>query len=130
MATTVVFEERVEIPLNLRSLADFRRWATSDDFPERGRIDYVAGRIEVDMSPEDFFCHGTLKTEIVRVLAGRVKQGNLGHLVTGRTRVSSVEGLLVIAEPVVANNSTSAGCTPSGVKGECSSLEPRSGALG
>ncbi|OHB83603.1 MAG: hypothetical protein A2V98_16150 [Planctomycetes bacterium RBG_16_64_12] len=50
MATTVVFEERVEIPLNLRSLADFRRWATSDDFPERGRIDYVAGRIEVDMS--------------------------------------------------------------------------------
>ncbi len=100
MATTVVFEEQVEIPLNLTSLGEFRRWAMSDDFPERGRIDYVAGRIEVDMSPEDFFCHGTLKTELVRVLAGRVKQRDLGHLVTDRTRVSSVEAGLS-AEPDV-----------------------------
>lgn len=98
MATTVLFEEQVEIPLNLRSLADFRRWATSDQFSERGRIDYVAGRIEVDMSPEDFFCHGTLKTEIVAVLHRRVKEGNLGHLVTDSTRVSSVEADLS-AEP-------------------------------
>ncbi len=43
MATTVLFEEQLEIPLNLSSLADFRRWATSDVFPERGRIDYVGG---------------------------------------------------------------------------------------
>jgi Uma2 family endonuclease len=100
MATTVLFEEQVEIPLNLHSLAAFRRWATSDDFPERGRIDYVAGRIEVDMSPEDFFCHGTLKTEIVAVLHRRVKQRNLGHLVTDSTRVSSVEADLS-AEPDV-----------------------------
>jgi Uma2 family endonuclease len=100
MATSVMFEEQVEIPMNLSSLADFRRWAVSDDFPERGRIDYVAGRIEVDMSPEDFFCHGTLKTEIIRVLAGRVKQEDLGHLVSDRTRVSSVEAGLS-AEPDV-----------------------------
>ena len=40
MSQTVVFEEQVEIPLNLRSLSDFRRWALSDDFPERGRVDY------------------------------------------------------------------------------------------
>lgn len=91
MATTVVFEEQVEIPLDLRSLADFRRWALSDDFPERGRIDYIAGRIEVDMSPEDFFCHGTLKVEIAAVLYRLVKQANLGHLVTDCTRVSSVQ---------------------------------------
>ncbi len=100
MATSVMFEEQVEIPMNLGSLADFRRWATSDDFPERGRIDYVAGRIEVDMSPDDFFCHGTLKTEIVGVLHRLVKQGKLGHLVTDRTRVSSVEAGLS-AEPDV-----------------------------
>ncbi len=65
MATTVVLEDQVEIPLSLQSLADFRRWALSDEFPQRGRIDYVAGRIEVDMAPEESFCHGTLKTEIV-----------------------------------------------------------------
>lgn len=107
MATTVVFEEQVEIPLNLTSLDEFRRWAMSDDFPQRGRIDYVAGRIEVDMSPEDFFCHGTLKTEIVGVLHRRVKQGKLGHLVTDRTRVSSVEAGLS-AEPDVVFTSHAA----------------------
>ena len=98
MATTVVFEEQVEIPMDLSSLADFRRWALSDDFPERGRIDYIAGRIEVDMSPEDFFCHGTLKGEIFGVLHQRVKQGKLGHLVSDRTRISSVAADLS-AEP-------------------------------
>ena len=100
MATTVVFEEQVEIPLNLTSLADFRRWALSDDFPDRGRIDYVSGRIEVDMSPEDFFCHGTLKTEILGVFHRCVKRGDLGHLVSDRTRVSSIEAELS-AEPDV-----------------------------
>jgi hypothetical protein len=49
MATAVIFEEQGEIPL-VQSLADFRKWATSDEFPEHVRIDYLAGRIEVDMS--------------------------------------------------------------------------------
>ena len=56
VAGSVIFEERVEIPLTLRSLADFRGWAQSEGLPERGRIDYISGRIEVDMSPEDLFC--------------------------------------------------------------------------
>ena len=100
MATTVVFEGQVEIPLDLRSLADFRRWATSDEFPQRGRIDYVAGRIEVDMSPEELFCHGTLKSEIHGVFYQLVKRGDLGRLFIDSTRISSVPGD-VSAEPDV-----------------------------
>ena len=100
MASSVIFEERVEIPLTLRSLADFRRWAQSEGFPERGRIDYISGRIEVDMSPEDLFCHGTLKTEIIGVLYRRVKQGALGHLFTNSTRVCCPQAGLS-AEPDV-----------------------------
>jgi Uma2 family endonuclease len=92
MAATVVFEGQVEIPMALRSLADFRRWATSDEFPERGRIDYIAGRIEVDMSPEELFCHGALKSEIHGVLYGLVKQGAIGHLFVDRARVSCAPG--------------------------------------
>jgi Uma2 family endonuclease len=88
VASTLVLEEQVEIPLDLRSLAEFRQWAQSDSFPQQGRIDYLAGRIEVDMSPEDFFCHGTLKVELVRVLSQRVKDAGSGHLVSDRTRVS------------------------------------------
>jgi Uma2 family endonuclease len=98
MATTLIIEEQIEIPMDLRSLADFRRWATSDAFPERGRIDYLAGRIEVDTSPEDLFCHGTLKGEIHGTLHQIVKRRNLGYLFVDRTRVSSVEADLS-AEP-------------------------------
>jgi len=100
MATTVVFEGQVEIPLTLRSLADFRRWATSDEFPEQGRIDYVAGRIEVDMSPEELFCHGTLKGEILSGLYRLVKPDTLGYLFVSRARISSMPGD-VSAEPDV-----------------------------
>jgi Uma2 family endonuclease len=89
MVVTVLFEEHAEIPLNIGSLADFRRWALSDGFPEAGRIDFVAGRIEVDMSPEDLFCHGTLKSEIAGVLHQRIKRDKLGHLFIDSTRVSS-----------------------------------------
>ena len=100
MATTLVLEGQIEIPLDLRSLADFRRWATSDEFPERGRIDYVAGRIEVDMSPEELFCHGTLKSEIHGVFYQLVKRGDLGRLFIDSTRISSIPGD-VSAEPDV-----------------------------
>ncbi len=98
MATTLVIEEQIEIPMNLHSLVDFRRWATSDAFPERGRIDYLGGRIEVDMSPEDLFCHSSLKGEIYSSLHPLVKSRDLGYLFIDRARVSSVEADLS-AEP-------------------------------
>ncbi len=100
MATSVIIEEQIEIPF-MGSLADFRAWATSDRFPERGRIDYVAGRIEVDMSPEEVFCHGTLKIEIVRVLSQIVKTAGLGHLFTDSTRVSCPAAELSVEPDVV-----------------------------
>ena len=92
LATCVVFEEQVEVPLAVRSLADFRRWALSDEFPQTGRIDYIDGRIEVDMAPEDLFCHGTLKSEIASVLQHHAELGRLGHLFIDSTRISSPDG--------------------------------------
>jgi Uma2 family endonuclease len=102
MANSVLFEEQIEIPF-VRSLADFRAWALSEDFPERGRgrIDYITGRIEVDMSPEDFFSHGTLKTEIIRGLMNIVKTAGLGELVTDSTRISSPVADLSVEPDVV-----------------------------
>lgn len=98
MAGTVIFEEQVEIPLDVGSLADFRCWAHSESFPQRGRIDYIGGHIEVDMSPEDFYSHGTLKTEISGTLYQRLKRTRHGELVTDSTRISSIEADLS-AEP-------------------------------
>ena len=102
MATTIRFEDQVEIPLDIRSLADFRRWATSDAFPQRGRFDYVAGSIEVDMSPEDLHTHGKLKTELVAVLWQRIKQNQLGELYSDRARVSCPDADLSV-EPDLMN---------------------------
>ena len=99
MASSLIFEERVEIPF-FPSLAEFRAWALSDDFPERGRIDYIGGRIEVDMSPENLFFHGSIKTEVVRVLANIVQSAGGGYLFSDRTRVSSPDADLS-AEPDV-----------------------------
>ena len=100
MAGKLVLEERVEIPLNLDSLGAFRRWALSDEFPKEARIDFVDGRIEVEMSPEDLFTHGTVKTEFVVVLGQRAKLKVPGDLFTDRTRISSVPADLS-AEPDV-----------------------------
>lgn len=97
--STVLLDYKIEIP-TIRDLADFRRWALSDDFPERGRIDYIAGRIEVDMSPEDFFTHGTLKTRVATEISDRVEELDLGHTLIAETRISSVPGD-VSAEPDV-----------------------------
>lgn len=88
MSVSVALDEGLEIPF-VDSLEAFRAWARSDDFPERGRIDYLAGRIEVDMSPEDYCPHGGLKVEVIRVLGNLVKAGDLGDLRSDRTRVST-----------------------------------------
>jgi Uma2 family endonuclease len=101
VVTSVVFEEQVEVPLTLHSLADFRHWATSDQFPETGRIDFIDGRIEVDMAPEDLFCHGTLKTEIAASLHWRIKRGKLGRLFIDKARISNPTANLSIEPDIV-----------------------------
>ncbi len=100
MATTIALGEDLEIPF-VGSLSEFRQWALSEDFPERGRIDYLTGRIEVDMTPEDYYTHGTLKVEVIGVLRNIVKSGDLGDLQSDRTRVSCPEADLSVEPDLV-----------------------------
>ncbi len=97
---SIIFQEQLEVPGGIDSLAEFRRWATSDRFPERGRIDYVSGYIEVDMQPMPLYSHGGVRVEVAMVLAELVKQGGMGECYFGRTRFSSVPADLS-AEPDV-----------------------------
>jgi hypothetical protein len=62
-ATSVLFEERIEVPLTIRSLDDFRRWALSDEFPETGRIDFIAGNQHYRVVPP--FCACQLARRLV-----------------------------------------------------------------
>ena len=76
MAMTLVFEEQFEMPLGFHSLADFRQWSLSEAYPQRGRVDFVDGRIEIDMSAEELFTHGSPKVEIAIVLGLRASVRN------------------------------------------------------
>ena len=46
------------------------------------------------MSPEDIYCHGTLKSELAGLLQQRVKREKLGLLLIDSTRISSLEANL------------------------------------
>ena len=98
---TVLVDDQCLIPGDLATLAAFRRWALSDDFPTTGRIDWVASHIEVEMSPEDIFTHGTLKTALIARL-WPLATGRGIHLFAGETRVSSEAGNLSVEPDVVA----------------------------
>jgi Uma2 family endonuclease len=101
MVTCVNFDGRFEMPLDVQTLDRFRGWAMSDAFPDQGRIDFVGGRIEVDMSPEDLFSHGVIKVEIVRVLSQLIKDARLGYLFTDSTRVSCPDAKLSVEPDIV-----------------------------
>ena len=103
MATSIAFRDelqRVVIP-PVDSLAELRRWAASDEFPERGRIDYIAGRIEVDMTAEELDAHGSVKIAIIYSLEGLVRAARSGRLYSDKTRVSSVEADLSVEPDIV-----------------------------
>jgi hypothetical protein len=48
-------EESLRIPAAARTFEGFRKWVRTPAFPESGRIDFLAGDFEIDMSPEDRF---------------------------------------------------------------------------
>ncbi|MBW3596659.1 MAG: hypothetical protein KY475_05225 [Planctomycetes bacterium] len=37
----------VTVPETARTLEGFRQWASSEDFPESGKISYLAGELDV-----------------------------------------------------------------------------------
>ncbi len=88
----------VEIPPGIVDLESFRKWARSDEFPERGRIDWVAGRLEVDMSPEDLNTHGSPKSAVAGELINRIQERDRGLVYIDRARVSNA-GADLSAEP-------------------------------
>ena len=88
MSSATLIPEELERPRGIDSLADFRRWAVSEEFPETGRIDYIAGRVEIDMSPDNLFFHSAPKSEIGAVIRNRLKTTRRGQVFVDKSRVS------------------------------------------
>lgn len=87
MVASVLLGEKVAIPLSIQSLRDFRDWSRSADFPVSGRIDYLGGNIEVDISPENLFYHGTPKGEVFASILRHARRHQLGHVFVDAMRV-------------------------------------------
>ena len=107
MAILIAIGKRLEIPGDLHTLEDFRRWTYSNKFPKRGRIDYVQGRIEVRRSPEDLFTHGSPKFEAGRVIGNVTARLKHGKCFVDCTRFASLPGDLSVEPDLlfIANES-------------------------
>lgn len=81
--------ESLRIPADAHTLEGFLRWLKSGEFPGSGRIDFLAGVIEADMSPEDLQTHGALKVEVGARLHALVRERRLGQVFIDRARVTA-----------------------------------------
>jgi Uma2 family endonuclease len=81
----------VVIPRSASTLAGFRRWSWSDDFPERGKITFLGGEIIVDMSPERLGSHNGIKGEVARVVGTLVDNTDAGKFYPDGARFVHVE---------------------------------------
>ena len=101
-AVIALLTEGVEIPAGITDLASFRAWAMSNSFPERGRIDWVAGRMEVDFSPEEINTHASPKSAMVWPLGHLIQESGQGVVFISRTRLSSPEADLSVEPDILA----------------------------
>jgi Uma2 family endonuclease len=85
----VIIEESLRIPADALTFEGFRNWAHSPEFPDTGRVDYLAGDVEVDMSPEDLHTHGIVKVAITAGLHVLVTARELGEVFADSTRITS-----------------------------------------
>lgn len=102
MGIRISTDEPLDLPAEVRDFASFRRWTWSDEFPERGRIDWLAGRIEAAMSPEELYTHSALIVEIAARLHALIIDTGLGLVFSQRTRFASPTAELSVEPDVVA----------------------------
>ncbi len=76
------FDGRLRVPTNIDSLRKFREWGHADDFPEKMHVSYIAGDVEVEMSPENAEFHGKPKVQLVIRLGALIEERDLGDLYT------------------------------------------------
>jgi Uma2 family endonuclease len=85
----VIPGENVPIPPDAYTFEGFERWVESDDFPQTGRIDFLGGEVDAEMSPEDLFTHGIVKAAISSKLQALIADQDLGQVYVDATRVCS-----------------------------------------
>ena len=68
----------VTIPKSATTLAGFRQWCDSDDFPHEGRIAFLGGELFIDMTWERLASHVLVKSAVYNALGPRVDRKDMG----------------------------------------------------
>lgn len=97
----VLDDESLHIPAAAFSFAGFRKWAQSESFPDAGRIDYLAGDVEVEMSPEELRTHSLVKTAFALGLGNLLVERQIGNLFIDKARLSSSAANLSVEPDLV-----------------------------
>ncbi len=67
------------LPAGIGTLASFRAWVQSDDFPEHGHVSFINGNIEIDMSPDELESHNKVHGAVGHGISGLNDQIDLGE---------------------------------------------------
>lgn len=86
------------VPATGMTLEQFRDWAESDDYPERGKVAYFRGELYFDMSPERIDSHAAIKDALNRVLSTLVFECDLGRYYPDGAGIQN-PGARVASEP-------------------------------
>ena len=78
--------ENNEIPRGALTFEGFHRGVESAAFPETGRIDFLDGHVEVELSPEELFSHGLVKGAIHAGLHELLAELETGEVFTDSAR--------------------------------------------
>lgn len=93
LCTIVGPDREIVVPTSALTLAGFRAWAKSEDFPQRGRISFLDQELFIDMSPEELENHNKVKGEVGFGVANLNKRLKLGEYYPDRTLVTNVEAI-------------------------------------
>lgn len=80
-----------EIPADAHTLDGFLRWEDSETYPRYGRIDFLGGRLFIDMAAAELHSHETLKSQLGLAIGTIVRGQNLGRFYIENTRYVSPE---------------------------------------
>jgi Uma2 family endonuclease len=86
------------IPESAFQFDGFRAWTKCDDFPERGRVDFIDGEVIVDMSQEEYTTHVYVKAAIVKTLMTINDEEELGRVSGDGGRITN-ESASISNEP-------------------------------
>jgi hypothetical protein len=108
MAVTLATDlGEITVPGWVTDLASFRRWAHSDDFPEKCRICFLQGGVWIETGEERVFSYALVKTKFTIALGGLVEAEQLGvFLQDGAFVTNRAAGLAAMPGAVFASNAT------------------------